>query len=319
MTARGSAQAISKVSYTDRFGNRQEILNFATKEDYRNTLDRLEQKYDANSDLEDEYKILLDFNREYHFTSLLQDYINAETTWLMTEDLPDATDPDNNFYGLDPIELSLLNKDRAVVIDGTILVHYQDGQAIITNGDFTVLNEILNYSSARLIVGDSVVGIGVFVFVWVGFGIYTSATGEDHSDDCRQRGRKRETFNVSGNRKVKLITKYRFQNGPFFTQAKIKLKQKAYKKRRWFGWKKTKANLKLALDGACGEGKCGISRYFHNETKEVYAKKNKKTWGLTPELFSILNKKSFFMKDDQLYARYYIDNQLITEYDLFEL
>ena len=296
LTARGAGSSISKLTYTDRFGNKQEILNFATTAVYKSTVDDLEKKYDASSDLENEYEALLDFDSNHHFNALLQDYVNAEDKWLMTEDLPEATDPDVLFDAIDVSELALLNKDSAVIIAGQILIYFNHTYGIIRDGDISHINELLSIGIAT----TNRIKLPDWVYVY-----------DEPNDSCKLRNRFSNYF-TEGNKQYKLLAKCKASSGLTGSHALIKLSMRAFKKRRWIGWKKIKAHMAVELNGNVGEESCSLTRSFDHDHDYFpeYTKRLVHKWYSADS--------QFYMQYRELFEKFYLDGNLKYTVDLYD-
>jgi histidinol phosphatase-like enzyme len=282
---------IVKLTYNDRFGNKQEILSFDTKKNYTNALSKLESIYNKNLNIDNEYVALLDFDNKLGFKSLLENYITSEESWLMTEDLPDSTSPDVLYHDIDVNELALLNKDGAVMVDNQILIYIDGFSLIITDGKVSHINEVLESDFTNKI------KLSDWIYVY-----------DEPTDSCNLRSR--FGGNISeGRKKYKLRGKCMASSAIIGTRAKIKLKMKAYKKSRWIGWKKIKAHMKIELDGNVGEENCSLERTFNNESYAEYTKKLKHTW--------FTGSSQFYLQHRELDAKFYVDGNLKRTFDVY--
>lgn len=283
---------IEVLHYTNSKAQNISILSFVDEETLDNTIKDLKQRKDDHEtdfyneykslDIEaynnkieetsfDEYAPLKDFNSQYSHRSLLNNYIQAENEWLQQEDLPDETDPENLFNGLDQYELSVVNTDYAVKIGNVILVFVKGGTVEITDADFSTIKKVVDYKDIRDINEKDFKNVKLYPSEM------SQQTDEKYlcwGDDCDIYEYNSSDWTYKYKRKMKYSNKYyRVYWGHW--KLKFYAKTRAYKK-TWIGWKKNQVStIKAGLrgyfdyyyDGSTGTNPCNCGDgefYFGN-------------------------------------------------------
>lgn len=237
-------------------GNADYILEFSSGAKYDSTIEELStemREWDNSfvaqySDLSDEelndkeheigfnqFQPLENFEQNFeNFQSLRPDYIMAENEWLDNDSLDLENDPASDFYYLDYEELTLLNKDAAVIVDSSIIIFTEDGLIEIKNRDIETYNDYL--------VGEDISDHPNYVN-------HHETTSHKQNNNCRSGVRMRKWDGYKHNHGAKIILLFR--SYPWVTKSKVKVVSYKYKKQWLFGgrnWKRYRTTLGAASE-----------------------------------------------------------------------
>jgi len=336
-----SSNNIDKLTYFDNDGRRKEILVFTSTDAFfeqTEHLEELDERYEDDflstvpsniseeelNELDEEYgfneyQVYLDFNREFEFTSLIHQYINAEIEYLSNEELPNELDPDVLFFGLEEPEMAILNTDKAYMVKNKqhqfIVVFYVDGILVITDGSTETLNEVANSDTIAEIEGiEKIPNVQVL-------------DPPPTYEYCVTANTERDYRKLARKKRVKGVIKLKAHQAAWFddnnngihdpepadsyitiVKNKIKVKAKTIKKRFWGGWWRYRVNhIKSALGGEAGQGACVGDVFFDKEIE----KKEKHNRAKVKYIFTAPNGSinGVHASDDRLWGYFTTNNR----------